>query len=74
MIKPLINVAVPRRPHHPSRSLTLAPRKQRANFDVAVNRWPHGYAPEFNTLWEPDLERSDRTGAGEVNLRRQRDY
>ena len=19
--------------------------------DVAVNRWPHGYAPEFNTLW-----------------------
>jgi spermidine dehydrogenase len=22
---------------------------------VTVNRWPHGYAPEFNPLWEPDL-------------------
>ena len=32
MIEPLINVAVPRRPRHPSRSLTSAPRKQRANF------------------------------------------
>jgi spermidine dehydrogenase len=22
---------------------------------IIVNRWPHGYAPEFNPLWEPDL-------------------
>jgi spermidine dehydrogenase len=22
---------------------------------ITVNRWPHGYAPEFNSLWEPDL-------------------
>jgi spermidine dehydrogenase len=22
---------------------------------ITVNRWPHGYAPEFNPLWEPDL-------------------
>ncbi len=22
---------------------------------VTVNRWPHGYAPEYNPLWEPDL-------------------
>jgi spermidine dehydrogenase len=22
---------------------------------ITVNRWPHGYAPEFNALWEPDL-------------------
>jgi len=22
---------------------------------ITVNRWPHGYAPEFNPLWEEDL-------------------
>jgi spermidine dehydrogenase len=22
---------------------------------ITVNRWPHGYAPEFNALWEQDL-------------------
>jgi spermidine dehydrogenase len=22
---------------------------------ITVNRWPHGYAPEFNPLWEADL-------------------
>jgi spermidine dehydrogenase len=22
---------------------------------ITVNRWPHGYAPEFNPLWEPEL-------------------
>ena len=22
---------------------------------ITVNRWPHGYAPEYNALWEPDL-------------------
>jgi len=22
---------------------------------ITVNRWPHGYAPEYNPLWEPDL-------------------
>ncbi len=22
---------------------------------ITVNRWPHGYAPEFNPLWEPVL-------------------
>jgi spermidine dehydrogenase len=22
---------------------------------ITVNRWPHGYAPEFNPPWEPDL-------------------
>jgi spermidine dehydrogenase len=22
---------------------------------ITVNRWPHGYAPEFNPLWDPDL-------------------
>ena len=22
---------------------------------ITVNRWPHGYAPEYNYLWEPDL-------------------
>jgi spermidine dehydrogenase len=22
---------------------------------ITVNRWPHGYAPEFNPLWQPDL-------------------
>jgi spermidine dehydrogenase len=22
---------------------------------ITVNRWPHGYAPEHNSLWEPDL-------------------
>jgi spermidine dehydrogenase len=34
----------------------------RAGFDpsadieaITVNRWPHGYAPEYNPLWDPDL-------------------
>jgi spermidine dehydrogenase len=22
---------------------------------ITVNRWPHGYSPEFNPLWDPDL-------------------
>jgi len=22
---------------------------------ITVNRWPHGYAPEYNPLWDPDL-------------------
>ncbi len=22
---------------------------------ITVNRWPHGYAPEHNSLWEPEL-------------------
>ncbi len=22
---------------------------------ISVNRWPHGYAPEHNALWEPEL-------------------
>ena len=27
---------------------------------ITVNRWPHGYAPEFNPLWEPDLPLSQQ--------------
>ncbi len=23
---------------------------------IAVNRWPHGYAPEYNSLWETDYD------------------
>lgn len=22
---------------------------------ITVNRWPHGYAPEYNYLWQPDI-------------------
>ncbi len=22
---------------------------------ITINRWPHGYAPEYNSLWEPDV-------------------
>jgi spermidine dehydrogenase len=22
---------------------------------ITVNRWPHGYAPEYNYLWQPDV-------------------
>ncbi len=22
---------------------------------ITVNRWPHGYAPEYNPLWDPDV-------------------
>ena len=22
---------------------------------ITVNRWPHGYAPEYNPLWDPEL-------------------
>ncbi len=25
---------------------------------ITVNRWPHGYAPEYNPLWEPELPES----------------
>ena len=27
---------------------------------ITVNRWPHGYAPEFNPLFEPDLPEAQR--------------
>jgi len=26
---------------------------------VTVNRWPHGYSPEYNTLFEPELSESE---------------
>ena len=27
---------------------------------IIVNRWPHGYAPEYNALWQPDLPLDQR--------------
>jgi spermidine dehydrogenase len=27
---------------------------------ITVNRWPHGYAPEYNPLFEPDLPEAER--------------
>jgi spermidine dehydrogenase len=27
---------------------------------ITVNRWPHGYAPEYNPLFEPDLPEPQR--------------
>jgi spermidine dehydrogenase len=27
---------------------------------ITVNRWPHGYAPEHNSLWDPDVPESQR--------------
>jgi spermidine dehydrogenase len=27
---------------------------------ITVNRWPHGYAPEYNPLFDPDVEESAR--------------
>lgn len=27
---------------------------------ITVNRWPHGYAPEYNALWDPELPESER--------------
>jgi spermidine dehydrogenase len=27
---------------------------------IAVNRWPHGYAPEYNPLFDPDVPESER--------------
>ena len=27
---------------------------------ITVNRWPHGYAPEFNPLWEPVLPEAEQ--------------
>jgi spermidine dehydrogenase len=40
---------------------------QAANFDpareitaITVNRWPHGYAPEYNPLFDPDVPESQR--------------
>ncbi|MBS0388437.1 MAG: NAD(P)/FAD-dependent oxidoreductase [Proteobacteria bacterium] len=26
---------------------------------ITVNRWPHGYAPEHNSLWEPELPEAE---------------
>ena len=26
---------------------------------ITVNRWPHGYAPEWNALWTPPLPEAD---------------
>ena len=28
---------------------------------ITVNRWPHGYAPEFNPLWEPMLPEAEQS-------------
>jgi spermidine dehydrogenase len=30
---------------------------------ITVNRWPHGYAPEYNSLFDPDLPESQRPHA-----------
>ena len=27
---------------------------------ITVNRWPHGYAPEYNFLWQPDVPEADQ--------------
>lgn len=27
---------------------------------ITVNRWPHGYAPEYNYLWQPDVPESQQ--------------
>jgi spermidine dehydrogenase len=27
---------------------------------ITVNRWPHGYAPEHNSLWEPELPENEQ--------------
>jgi len=27
---------------------------------ITVNRWPHGYAPEYNPLWDPELPPEQR--------------
>ncbi len=27
---------------------------------ITVNRWPHGYAPEYNPLWDPDVPEDQR--------------
>ena len=27
---------------------------------ITVNRWPHGYAPEYNSLWEPRVPEFER--------------
>ncbi len=27
---------------------------------ITVNRWPHGYAPEYNYLWQPDVPDDQR--------------
>jgi spermidine dehydrogenase len=27
---------------------------------ITVNRWPHGYAPEYNPLWDPDVPPEQR--------------
>ena len=28
---------------------------------ITVNRWPHGYAPEYNPLFDPDVPESERS-------------
>ena len=42
---PLRRTRIPRKPGLPVRDILA----------ITVNRWPHGYAPESNALWEPDL-------------------
>jgi len=27
---------------------------------ITVNRWPHGYAPEYNFLWQPDVPEAEQ--------------
>jgi spermidine dehydrogenase len=27
---------------------------------ITVNRWPHGYAPEYNPLFDPDVPEAER--------------
>jgi spermidine dehydrogenase len=38
---------------------------------ITVNRWPHGYAPEYNPLFDPDIPASQRPNVlGRVPLGR----
>ncbi len=31
---------------------------------ITVNRWPHGYAPEYNPLFDPDVPEAERAARG----------
>ena len=53
---------LPSRPSSATSAISWAARSKTGGFDparditaITVNRWPHGYAPEYNPLFEPDL-------------------
>ena len=66
------NCSRPRsRPSSATSATSWPARSQNGGFDparditaITVNRWPHGYAPEYNPLFDPELPEAEQPHVG----------